>query len=142
MVFDPLPQIEYIGEYRTVDLSLGIYPKSNTASQTVLGLDFNPADGFSYFWNFSALEEDWYYISARGTDNAGHLGNGFTRANLSCAVAYIPSDVNDDGKVNVSDAVYLINYVFAGGAEPKPFLMNGDSNCEWQGECFRCRLYS
>ena len=130
MIFDPLPQIEYIGEYRTVDISVGIYPKTNTASQTVIGLDFNPADGFSYYWNFSSLTEGQYYISAAGTDNSGHLGTGFTRATLSCAVDYVPSDANGDGRVNVSDAVYLINYIFSGGPEPKPFHMNGDSNCD------------
>ena len=130
MIFDPLPQIEYIGEYRTVDISVGLYPTSNTASQTVIGLDFNPADGFSYYWNFSSLTEGQYYISATGTDNSGHLGNGFTRTTLSCAVDYVPSDANGDGRVNISDAVYLINYIFSGGPEPKPFHMNGDSNCD------------
>jgi len=130
IIFDPLPQIEYIGAYRTVDLSLGIYPKTNSASENIIGLDFNPADGFSYFWNFSALEEGHYYISATGTDNGGHLGNGFTRATLSCAMDYIPSDVNADGSINISDAVYIINYIFTGGDEPKPFRMNGDSNCD------------
>ena len=37
-------------------------------------------------------------------------------------------DANFDGKVNVSDAVYLINYVFSGGMEPKPVLACGDAN--------------
>jgi aminopeptidase N len=38
-------------------------------------------------------------------------------------------DCNDDGTVNVSDAVYIINYIFAGGPAPDP-LLSGDPNCD------------
>ena len=38
-------------------------------------------------------------------------------------------DVNFDDKVNVSDAVYIINYVFSGGNEPNP-PESGDVNCD------------
>ncbi len=38
-------------------------------------------------------------------------------------------DVNGDYKVTVSDAVYLVNYLFKGGPAPKPFL-TGDPNCD------------
>jgi hypothetical protein len=38
-------------------------------------------------------------------------------------------DANADGNVNVSDAVYVINYVFTGGAEPQP-MAAGDVNCD------------
>jgi uncharacterized protein (TIGR02145 family) len=37
------------------------------------------------------------------------------------------SDANGDGTVNISDAVYLITYIFAGGMEPQP-LVAGDVN--------------
>ena len=43
--------------------------------------------------------------------------------------ALMCGDVNDDSKVNVSDAVYIINYVFAGG-EPPYIYSNGDVNCD------------
>ncbi len=42
----------------------------------------------------------------------------------------IVGDVNLDGTVNISDAVYIINYVFAGGPEPMPILLAGDANCD------------
>ena len=45
---------------------------------------------------------------------------------------YLCGDVNADNKVNVSDAVYIINYVFSGGSAPVP-LESGDSNCD--GNC-------
>jgi hypothetical protein len=38
-------------------------------------------------------------------------------------------DANNDSKVNVSDAVYIINYAFAGGPAPEP-LEAADCNCD------------
>ena len=44
----------------------------------------------------------------------------------------IPGDANGDGATNVGDAVYLISYVFKGGAAPTPYpICSGDAN----GDC-------
>jgi hypothetical protein len=41
----------------------------------------------------------------------------------------LPGDANDDLTINVGDAVYMINYVFAGGMGPGPFtVLSGDAN--------------
>ena len=45
---------------------------------------------------------------------------------------YVCGDANADGVTNVSDAVYLISYIFKGGAPPMP-LEAGDANCD--GRC-------
>jgi Dockerin type I domain len=42
---------------------------------------------------------------------------------------HITGDANGDGTINVSDAVYIINYVFVGGDPPDP-LESGDVNCD------------
>jgi Peptidase family M1 domain/Peptidase M1 N-terminal domain/Putative Ig domain/Dockerin type I domain len=39
-------------------------------------------------------------------------------------------DANNDGLVNVSDAVWIINYVFVGGDPPQPIMEIGDANCD------------
>jgi Dockerin type I domain len=39
-------------------------------------------------------------------------------------------DANNDGDVNVSDAVWIINYVFVGGGQPLPVLACGDANTD------------
>ena len=38
-------------------------------------------------------------------------------------------DVNGDNMLDISDAVYLIAYIFAGGPAPNP-LSSGDANCD------------
>jgi len=42
-------------------------------------------------------------------------------------VSYLCGDANNDEAVNVSDAVYIINYIFTGGSPPTP-LMAADAN--------------
>ena len=42
---------------------------------------------------------------------------------------YIIGDTNNDGAVNVSDPVWIINYVFMGGDPPIPYQA-GDANCD------------
>ncbi len=43
----------------------------------------------------------------------------------------ICGDANADDQINISDAVLLINYVFAGGPEPNPLTV-GDTDCSGQ----------
>lgn len=42
---------------------------------------------------------------------------------------YICGDANADGVANITDAVYLIQYIFADGPPPVP-LLAGDANCD------------
>jgi len=41
----------------------------------------------------------------------------------------LKGDTNRDGKITVSDVVYLINYLFKGGPAPSPLNL-GDANCD------------
>ncbi len=42
---------------------------------------------------------------------------------------YLCGNANGDDCINISDAVYLIAYIFAGGSAPAP-LLSGDANCD------------
>ncbi|HVP36867.1 MAG TPA: S8 family serine peptidase [Terriglobales bacterium] len=56
---------------------------------------------------------------------------GWGLINLLAAIQYSfgTGDVNRNGSVTVSDAVYLVNYLFKGG--PPPYLLyRGDVNCD------------
>lgn len=66
-----------------------------------------------------------------GSDGAA-TGEGWYVDDVQIASGgYNCGDANGDGGLNVSDAVYIINYVFTGGAAPDPICVgnaNGDSN--------------
>ena len=129
-LFEPYPQVYYNGTYRVVDLALGLYPKNDPASKTFLGSDFNPGDGLTFSWDLSGIDDGSYYVSAFCVDYSSHIGRSMTRARVTCFGDYIAGDTNDDGTLNISDVVWLMNYVFREGPEPMPFLMNGDNNCD------------
>jgi hypothetical protein len=58
-------------------------------------------------------------------DNA----NAFIAAHseMGCSCCDKAGDANDDGKINVGDAVYIISYIFRNGPPP-PCLKEGDAN--------------
>ena len=62
---------------------------------------------------------DWTYIQQRNILADHYIGP---------ACSGMCGDANQDTRVNVSDAVYVINYVFSGGIPPKPVLACGDAN--------------
>jgi hypothetical protein len=69
-----------------------------------------------------------------GTSTNYGLGHGFWQVMSSgpppCDC--FPGDANNDLTVNVGDAVYVISYVFKGGAPPQPYATcSGDAN----GDC-------
>ena len=50
---------------------------------------------------------------------------------------FVPGDANGDGMLDISDAVYLISYIFAGGPAPNP-LNAGDANCDGSVDISDC----
>jgi hypothetical protein len=44
-------------------------------------------------------------------------------------VPFTHGDANADGEISVSDAIYIINYLFKGGLSPN-LLRAGDVNCD------------
>ncbi len=49
--------------------------------------------------------------------------------NNSDTLYYIPGDVNGDGSVDISDVVFLTNYLYKNGIPPYPLTV-GDANCD------------
>jgi subtilisin family serine protease len=54
--------------------------------------------------------------------------DGFITTDAGCQG--ICGDANGDQNVNVSDGVYIINYVFVGGDPPQPVMACGDANSD------------
>lgn len=73
-----------------------------------------------WFWHVSATNSQGY--------TSQYQGDPFILTVDTTQMAY-RGDANGDGTINVSDAVYIINYVFVGGAAPNPMIA-GDPNCD------------
>ena len=63
-----------------------------------------------------------------GAYDASYNGSGDIYAVKFSLDPFMCGDANSDGSVNISDAVYLIAYIFSGGPAPEPPL-SGDANC-------------
>lgn len=75
-----------------------------------------------------------YYFTIRCEDDGTPMESD-TVYNLRLIVAdppepdYICGDANADELTNITDAVYLIQFIFNGGPEPQP-IESGDTNCD------------
>lgn len=82
-------------------------------------------------------------VTSRDDPDMNSLRNEVDKANnfldnhfeITCGYPYFdifPGDANNDGSINVGDAVYIIAYIFSGGPAPVPYaIFNGDPN----GDC-------
>jgi hypothetical protein len=91
------------------------YPQDNNSS-LIIGADSFIRD----YWSFRGkIDAPKIYNRALSTEEIkDEFESGFARG-----------DANADGKLTVSDVVYLINYLFKGGTFPQP-LQSGDCNCD------------
>lgn len=64
-----------------------------------------------------------------GTSASYRLHNGFWQDFGVTSCCDLPGDANNDGKVNVGDAVFVINYVFRSGPVPV-CLQKADANAD------------
>jgi len=73
-------------------------------------------------------------ISSGGQPSAIGKSQG-TAFKISAGYVYssfvLHGDANGNGKINISDVIYLINYVLKGGPAPVP-LEAGDTDCDGQ----------
>jgi hypothetical protein len=70
-----------------------------------------------------------YYFTFGCTDSGEDQLSDLISVSINVQLPpFICGDADASGAVAVSDAVYLINYIFAGGPAPKP-LGAGDSDC-------------
>ncbi len=125
----PTMAVEYQGNMRAVDRIVVVHTRVDTTAREVIGGDFNPSDGWSYFWDASVKPEGAYMLSATGIDITGNFGEGTAWFRRECPLSYVKGDADGSGAVDIDDVVYIINYIFGGGPEPIPELAAGDADC-------------
>jgi hypothetical protein len=70
----------------------------------------------------------YYFTVAVSSSDEPPLADTMTCAMEVTERPYVCGDTDSNGLVNVSDVVYLINYIFGGGPAPLP-LESGDVDC-------------
>ena len=115
-------------KYRA-QLGIAVYPKQAAITYTTFGTDFNSLDGFSGLLPTGLFQEDLLYlIRARGLDANNDVADSYWILKNDCIHPVMHGDADHNGFITVSDAVFLINYIFAFG--PAPFTTaNGDADC-------------
>ncbi len=77
--------------------------------------------------------DDWIDITS-SLDTAANTVCGTTADLSPFLVAHLRlyecADANGDGSISISDAVYIISYIFKGGPAPVP-VMAADANCDY-----------
>lgn len=67
-------------------------------------------------------------VSAGAGDNGTYVLNLGYQQSFITSGEYVCGDADGDGVCNVSDAVYMIQYIFAEGPPPEP-LASADTDC-------------
>jgi hypothetical protein len=73
------------------------------------------------------FENGIYYWRVNASPNSKTVTAYSPRSSFLFNMPYLCGDANDDGDVNVGDAVYIIAYVFTGGPPP-PYICQADAN--------------
>lgn len=90
----------------------------------VLALVFPATDFIMYYGQPWGINNVTFTVTGTFTNMTPLLLEGETTI-----IGHREGDVNVDGAVNVSDAVYIINYLFRGGQEPEVSCL-ADINCD------------
>lgn len=128
-----------VGEFEVwgeeVQLSDNPEPSRDYVKQTEIGTFEGTPDG-PVRWRFRWIAPDSligkisFYLAAVAADGSYSPTGDFvyTLSAVSDTCLGLCGDCNFDGFVDISDAVYLINYVFLNGPPPQPLHACGDPN--------------
>lgn len=78
--------------------------------------------------SLNVTESGWYHYYFEFSDGVETVTTAVDSIQVEI-ITYVCGDANGDESVNVSDAVYIINYIFLGTAEPDPYE-SADANCD------------
>ena len=132
---DDMPDTAYLGEpFSYFFQAVGATPPYTWTKQggdLPFGLSLNGATGeLSGTPNWNGT----YYFTMKCEDSGDPVQSD-TVYNVTLWVSdppepeYVCGDANDDETANISDAVYIITWIFSGGPGPVP-LEAGDANCD------------
>ncbi|MFQ6002209.1 MAG: M14 family zinc carboxypeptidase, partial [Candidatus Zixiibacteriota bacterium] len=81
------------------------------------------------FYQIEDQSPGTYYYKVRAKDLQDQIGPWSNVEDVVVWETFVRGDANGDGEIDISDAIYLVNYLFIGGPEPVP-LEAGDVNSD------------
>jgi hypothetical protein len=138
-VLNPDPGGHYYGEMPTlsmqfhdnINLNMAFYQIDNCVDSWQEIWSYNcSSNDTTVSWNIPQVSSGEHEIYFKIIDDANHPNIDTCSYSWNFIYgSYICGDANGDGSVNVSDAVYIINYIFIGGDAPDP-LASANVNCD------------
>ncbi|NMC44904.1 MAG: hypothetical protein GYA46_13380 [candidate division Zixibacteria bacterium] len=122
--FDTYPTFTARLLYTDGAISMGTAGYGWAASLLVTGMNNLPPGG-----GYQPLVEMVYQDDKPTTIRAAVQGAAGGVGRVELDTTFIVGDVNDDGNINVGDAVYMVNWIFRSGPLP-PHLEAADVNCD------------
>lgn len=74
-------------------------------------------------YTYGVYPDSFYVYSAEATNSPQKLY-------VNMLVWRYHGDANWDNHINISDAIYIVGYIFRGGPLPQPHFITGDVNCD------------
>ncbi len=112
------------GDVPLLDASL--YPGHGAFYSAVVGLTFDARDFVVNYGLALGTNMQPYSVVGEFDD-----GTPFEIAAQVLMKGHQPGDVDHNGKISITDAVFIVNYIFDGGQAPEP-LIAGDVDCNQQ----------
>ena len=115
----------------SVDLGVALHTKLENISYITFGTDFDPINGWKGVLPQSQFQQGLrYLIRARALDANNQIGDSYWITKYDCTGRLTQGDADNSGTINIGDAIYLINFIFAHGPAPIPNRAHGDANCD------------
>ncbi len=126
---------DYVGQY--VFFRISYHTDSYVTEEGIYVDDINPVGAFESrnvifpvtdtFYTFVNRPADTYYYKVRARDADRQWSTYSAIARTTASASYVCGDADADFTVNISDAIFLVNYIFKSGPAPNP-LEAGDAN--------------
>ena len=125
-------QLMYSGSWHDIDLMISMRPDNWSVARSLMGADFNAADGWTYSWepNSSIYDDSLYFFRSTGYDTGGLSGSSVVILHYTCASTFKPGDYNDDDIINILDLAFLVEFVTSDGNPP----VGGDARADANGD--------
>ncbi len=126
--YDSLPSLNVYFE-DNIGLDRGYYQYDGCAGEWNELWSNNTGMSFNSYIQLPDNLPGTHNIYFRVVDDAGNSNSDSCSYFWTWTYDFKCGDANSDGFVNISDAVYIINYIFAGGNPPNP-MAAGEANCD------------